>query len=693
MRADHAGFGMARAALQRQRGDLLCFAPVFLGFGVAGFFSLKTEPGVEAFVAASVIAGCSISVARLLRHSIGPLFAAAALVAIGFCLAGTRTYLVAGPVLDYRYYGVIEGRVVHIDRSASDKIRLTLDRVYLERMDAWEIPQRVRVALHGQDELPVPLPGAHVAVTGHLSGPPSPAEPYGFDFERHAFFQRLGAVGYSRSPAVTVGPPERGLKLAVFRLRMKMSAALQARIRGESGAVAAAITTGDRSGMGQDVITDLRRSNLAHLLAISGLHMGLLTGFVFAIVRFGLALVPYSALHWPTRKIAAAAALIVGAGYLTLSGGAVATERAYIMAAVVFGAVLLGRRALTLRAVALAAVMILVLQPEALLGPGFQMSFAATTALVAAFRLISERDMFGLPRWLRPVAAVVLSSAIAGAATAPFAAAHFNIFSSYGLIANLLSVPIMGAIVMPSAVIGGVLSLVGLSAPAFWVMEQGLKWILFVADKVSSLDGAVARVHAPGPEVLPLIAVGGLFLILWRGVGRWTGIAPIALAFTLWTQADRPGLLISPTGGLVGVMHPEGRAMSKPRGDGFVAGVWLENDGDGAPQEVAYARGNGASIVFGGQKFLHLTGKAARGASCSGSAILILNDTPDTPLTCASYIPTKLRKTGALAYFEQGQGLRRVTTREVTGQRLWNDKRIRARFGIGQKTMYGAVGS
>ncbi|MEM1374277.1 MAG: ComEC/Rec2 family competence protein [Pseudomonadota bacterium] len=675
-----AAFGMGSDALQRQRGHLMTFASVFLALGIGVYFSLDAEPRFADYGTAVAIAVSAMVLARIMRHGIGPVFAGCALVAMGFLIAGWRAHSVGGPLVDFRYYGAIEGRVVAIDRSASDRIRLTLDKVRLERIAPVDTPRRVRVALHGQEGVPLPLPGAHAMVTGHLSAPPSPAEPNGFDFQRHAWFQALGAVGYSRNPAVTFAPPDDGLALVLFRTRMAMSAAIQKAMPGPAGAVAAAVTTGDRSAMDEEVVVSLRRSNLAHLLAISGLHMGLLTGFVFSLARLALVLHPVSALTWPTRKIAAAVALIAGAAYLALSGGAVATERAFIMAAVVFGAVILGRRALTLRAVAVAALIVLTLQPEALLGPGFQMSFAATTALVVTFRWLSAREMFGLPRWLHPLASVIISSAVAGAATAPFAAAHFNIVSHYGLVANLLSVPVMGAVVMPAAVLAALLAPLGLAGPALWVMEKGLDWILLVAREVSTLEGAVGRVPAPGSDVLPLLTLGALLVILWQGRLRWAGLAPMALAAGLWLSADRPALLISPTGGLIGLMAEEGRALSKERGDGFVARSWLENDADGADQRQAFARGPGRRMMLGQHEFLHLTGKSAREADCAGPAILVLNDEPERALSCEAITPAALRDTGAIAYSLKDAALTKVTAREIVGRRLWNDAATREDF-------------
>ena len=172
------------------------------------------------------------------------------------------------------------------------------------------------------------------------------------------------------------------------------------------------------------------------------------------------------------------------------------------MVAVMLVAVICDRRALSLRAVALAALVVLVLRPEALLGPGFQMSFAATVALVTVFGWLRDRGAErNAPRWVRPVISVVVSSATASLATAPVAMAHFNLISHYGLVANLVSVPIMGMVVVPMAVVAALLLPFGLDWLALWLMKPALDWILFVARTVSGWEGSLGHVLAPGPEI------------------------------------------------------------------------------------------------------------------------------------------------------------------------------------------------
>ncbi len=706
----YAMIAAANAVQQGQRGALMPWSAVALGLGVALYFALPVEPGRMAYgaVAACGLAGLGLALWR--REGLGPLGIATALIAAGLLLAGARAHQVAGPVLEFRYYGPIEGRVVAIDRSASDVSRITLDQVRLGDMSRETTPRRVRVSLHGAVQGTDPTPGAVVMLTGHLSGPSGPAEPGGFDFQRHAWFLSLGAVGYTRNPVMLLDPRAAGAAW-LFHLRMRLSSAIQDRIPGQPGAFAAAVLTGDRSGLDRGPVEAMRDANIAHLLAISGLHMGLLTGFIYAALRAGLALIPVLALRYPIRKWAAAVALVAGAFYLALSGGNVATERAFIQVGVMFVAVLLDRRAITLRSVAIAALIVLIHRPETLMSPGFQMSFAATAALVGVFAALRDRGwMAGLPGWSKGAVALVISSAVAGAATAPFAAAHFNQLAVYGLLANLLTVPVMGSVVIPAAVLAALLWPIGLSHIAFSVMEWGLRWILGVAEQVASLPGAVEPVPAPSALVLPAIALGGLVVLLWQGRARWVGVLPVLGALLLWSQAQRPALLISETGRLVGVQGESGRGLSRERGDGFVARIWLENDGDVVGQAEAAARpvwlaeGRGARAALGPYVIWHGSGRRALAEArdaCAWADLVILSEVADggalspgidaafdlladpgpSPFsaqaagagaTCVVIDQTVLRHTGALALSLGEAGLSARSARAAQGQRLWS---------------------
>jgi len=671
------------AALLAQRGHLMPWAPVALATGIGLWFALPVEPGPGAYAGLAALALAAGLATRHMGEAFSPLGWGVVLVALGMLLAGARAHQAAAPVLGFRYYGPVEGRVVALDRSLSNVPRVTLDRVTLSNVAPERVPHRVRVALHG-DWMPVePLPGARMMTTAHLSPPPDPAEPGGYDFRRSAWFAGLGAVGYARVPLLIAEEPAPGdWRTRLFAARMALSQAIRQAIPGREGAFAAAILTGDRASIDRDVLAALRDSNLAHLLAISGLHMGLLTGFVFAAVRLGVAVVPPLALRLPGRKVAAAFALPAAFGYLLVSGAAVATERAFVMVAVMLVAVLLDRRALSLRAVALAALVVLVLRPESLVTAGFQMSFAATAALVAVFGALRDWQArrpdgaWSPPRWVRPALAVLISSAVAGAATAPIAATHFNQSSTYGLLANLASVPVMGAIVMPAGVVALVLEPLGFAAPVWAVMGAGIGWILAVAETVAGWPGAVRAIVAPGPAVLPLIALGAVFVILWQGRARVAGLAPAVLAGLLWAGTERPVALISGDGALIGVLGTDGaRILNKPTGQGFAASSWLENDGDRADQAEAASRAGTPRLTVA--RFRDPPEATVLDAICAAGGLIVLPGAQLTRPECLVLDRDDLRKLGAVAVRAGDGGPHLTGALPAAGQRLWTQSRRR----------------
>ncbi len=701
--------GHPLAALAAMRGHLFPMAPVALAVGIGLYFALPEEPGRAALAALAVAALAGGLLWWFGPEDAQPIFAALALVCLGVLLAAWRSHAVAEPVLGWRYYGAIEGRIVEVDRSASDRMRVTLDDLVLERIAPERRPARVRVSLHGDQGFVDPRPGKRVILTGHLSAPSPPSEPGGFDFRRMAWFQGLGAVGYTRTPVLALAPPGAGDGLGITRLRHAISEAVRARMPGQPGAFAAAILTGDRSGIESATTEDLRAANLSHLLAISGLHMGLLTGFVFAALRYGLALIPPLALRVNTKKLAAIIALAAAGFYLALSGGNVATQRAFVMVSVILVAVLLDRRAISLRSVAIAALIILVARPEELTSAGFQMSFAATTALVAVFGWMRTRpqDRWRAPRWAAPILGVAICSIVAGLATGPVAAAQFNRIAGYGLIANLLSVPLMGSVVMPAAVFAGLLAPLGLSGLPLSVMELGTRWVLGVAHWVAGLRGALTGVVEPPGWALPALALGALAIILWRGRARWAGVPVMVAALAGWSAAERPALLISEPGTLIGLMTDAGRVLSKPGGEGFAAATWLENDGDLADQAAAHARPGlsgreGARrFTLAGRDVVHITGRGARARlddHCAPGRLVILGNVlgaaapPPEPArarrvpvsdlsrlhraagsraVCEVIDRSVLVRTGVLAVHASGGALVAETARSRRGTRPW----------------------
>lgn len=670
-------------ALAEARGTLFPWVPIFLALGIGLWFQLPFEPDWRFY---GMVGGGALALGGLAWRGpyLGrPIAIALACLAVGVLAAGGRAHLVRAPMLAVPYYGPIQGRLIDIDRSQSDALRLTLDQVMLSDLAAAITPRVVRLSLHGPPPPFELTAGQIVLITGRLSAPQGPEEPGGFDFRRMAYFEQLGAIGYSQSPAV-LWQEAQGFDQAISRLRLYLSRAIQAWVPGDAGAFAAGAMTGDRSGISAQVVQDLRVSSLAHLLAISGMNMAFLTGFVFALVRGGLALVPPVALRLNTKKMAAVAAFLVSAFYLALSGANVATTRAFLMMVVILGAVLLDRRALSLRNVALSATILLLWQPESLMSAGFQLSFAATVALIAGFDLVRAKAIEArLPPALRPAVGMVLSSVIAGFATTPYAAAAFNRMADYGLIANLLTAPVM-SVLMGAGAVAALVAPLGLAGPPLWVMGKASAWILFVAHEISALGGAMTAIVAPMAVLVPILTIGAAWAILWRGRLRLWGVAAMGLALALWAISPRPVALVSSNGAVVGLMGPEGRALSAPVGAGFATENWLMDDGDlaladaaalrpgfsGQPWARRFTLSGVTAVVLKGKK-----GLAALSDSCASADLVILpeNMIPPkaSPGPCRLIDRRYLRRSGALSLEPAQGGLWVLPVRRTL--RIWDD--------------------
>ncbi|MDO5621122.1 MAG: ComEC/Rec2 family competence protein [Paracoccus sp. (in: a-proteobacteria)] len=697
-----AAFAAAPPARQGvvTRAGLFPWVPVWFGLGIGLWLIWPTDPGwpvLAAVVALLLAPGLWWAGQGRLPAWLGGDAAlvgslALALLAAGFLGMAARSASVAAPVLDFRYYGPVEGRVLKIDRSGRDRIRILLDQVVLANMPTERTPARVRVGLM---EVPaaLPPPGRRVMLTANLSAPPGPAEPGSFDFRRYAWFERLGAVGYTRTAILTVEPEPAGGLIAADQLRMRASAAIQQAIPGQSGAVTAALFTGDRSAILERTNDIMRASNLYHVVSISGLHMALVVGFTYQALRwvFLLAGMGLRAGGWhlnrapPGYKVAALLAILAGGAYLWISGMDVATQRSFIMAAVMLGAIVADRRAISLRTLAVSALLILMLTPEALTSAGFQMSFAATIGLVLTGGAWGWFKPW-LPAISRGFVMLVISSLVAGLATSPIAAAHFGRIPHYGLIANLLAVPVVGVMVMPFGVIATVLAPLGLAWPALWVAGIGTSWMLWVADYVAGLDGATSAVALPPGWVLPLMSGAGLLVVLTlprlRVVPLAGGLA-LLVSFVAWMQAARPDILISWDGSAVAVMGPQGRVPSKPSGGAFAISSWLEADGDMAPQAAAAARpgwsgpANARRYDLPEGVLWHMSGKGAAdraAAACQPGAMVVSSEAlaRDYRPACRLFDQTRLRRSGAVALWRDGAEWRAETSAQRDGGRAWS---------------------
>lgn len=671
------------AALLAERERWALWLPVGLGAGVGLYFLLPVEPPLWIGLALAV-AGLAAT-AGLHGRIAGVAAAAFLAITLGFALGEMRTRAVSAPMLDRSLGPVgIEGRVVELDHR-DGSIRLTLDRLAIPRLAPQRTPERARISLRGaRPDIAI---GSRVRVSAILRPPPEPAQPGAFDFQRQAFFERLGATGFATGAirVLRVDPPSgpvESARLWVAEVRKKITERLMAALPGAIGAVAASLVTGEQGPVPATDMQAIRDSGLAHLLSISGLHMSLVVGLVFFVVRGGLALIEPLALRWPTKKIAAVVALVVGFLYLQLSGASPPTQRSFVMVSIVLLAVLIDRQALSMRTIAWAAAAVLVVAPESLVGASFQMSFAAVVALIAVFESTGERlaalraDSGLIRRGLLHLGGLSLASMVATLATAPFTIFHFNRLPLYSLVANLLAIPVTELWVMPWGMIALLLMPFGVDGWALAPMGWGIEAILWISRWTAALPGAVIMLPEMPLAALLAMAFGGLWLCLWQGRLRWLGIAGVVAGLALAATSRPPDFLISADGKLMGARGEDGDLALSRRRAGFLPDTWLRRQGQDATADWAalWRCGEpGCSRAYGPVEVVLVKTPAERRAACLREGIVVIATLParycQAPRLVIDVIDLNADGTHALRF--DGNNVSVETVRGSRGLRPW----------------------
>ncbi len=679
-------FGETLAA---ERERLALWLPVAFAAGIGIYFSLAQEPA--AWIAPAA-ASLSLAVAVGLRQRLAAVVTGVALaaVALGFATVQWRTQLVAAPVIERRLGPVeVEARLAVVEIRAEGR-RLLLEHPRIEGMEAARTPTYVRLTVRrGAEDLKA---GDRVALRAVLLPPPAPAAPGAYDFQRQAWFDRLGGVGF------VTGNIRRLQAEAAPTWQQRLNAARQAMVErtlaalpGPAGAIAAALLTGEQGAIPPAVLEAMRDSGLAHLLSISGLHIGLVASLVFFAVRGGLALVPYVALRWSIKKWAAVAAFGAITFYMLFASPGVPTQRSWLMTSVVLFAILIDRTAITMRLVAWAAAVVLALKPESLLGPSFQMSFAAVVALIAMWE--ATRDRFTMARggagmvrraWLGLVA-VGLTTLVAGFASAPYALYHFNRFAAFGVVANLIAVPITSLWVMPWAIVAFPLYLLGLESYALLPMGWGVEAILAVAQRVAAWGGAVALFPAMPAWGLATITIGGLWLCLWRTRWRLAGLPLILLGLLSIATQRAPDVLVSGDARLVAVRGADGLLqLSTTRTGRMTRETWLRRAGqDGAlawPATGTSADGrlscDGAGCLYRavGQVVAIVRETSALAEDCRTAHVVVALIPVRRACPSAHTVIDRFalwREGGHAVWLEESGRIRVESVREARGQRPW----------------------
>lgn len=572
-----------------QKERLFLWIPVAFGIGIAAYFGLSVEPNRYFGIAA--VSGLIPLLVRTWRHHrddarrFAVFLAVAALfcAACGFFAAQVGTAVNGTHILKKSTGPKTAAGYVESVENMGDGSRVVLSNVTIE--DVEHAPKKLRLKFKKDDGIEA---GQMISALVKADPPSQAVAPGAYDFRRHLFFEGIGGVGFSYTAATILEPAEvGGFELFFERLRKKIDDEITAKSGPVTSGIMTALITGERGAIAEEDDDAMKASGLYHLLSISGTHVCMVAGVLFFFTRFFLACFPWAALHWPIKKIAAVAALSGAAFYVVLAGADVPAQRSLMMTGLVMIAVVLDRSPLSLRLIAFSALVVLAVAPHSLVGVSFQMSFAAVAALICFFDYIRGWWMAWYSKagfiWkaFLYLVGIMLTSIIAGLMTGFFGLYHFQQFAVYGVLSNMLAVPLTGFVIMPAAIVALLVMPFGLAALPIKVMEWGTVWMLAIAHWAAGLEDAVIHVSQWPQVTYALFVCGMVLFLLWRGwKGKGVACVIMMAGLVFIPFARQPDIYISEKGKLVALRGADGNLyFSTGRAEKFAAENWLRLNG------------------------------------------------------------------------------------------------------------------
>ena len=543
----------AEAFLGQAGFDRAPWMAVGLVAGVTAWFNLKSPEQWLLLIAGLVIAAMAAHLRwRGRDERTNCLTAATTLVlcvALGVLLIWTRSAIVGAVPIDRPTVGTFEATVLErIDQPSRERVRLVLAL----REKETHRPIKVRVNVPKDKDQPGLREGTRIELKARLMPPASPSVPGGYDFARAAWFIGLSATGSALGDIRILDiPAEQG---GLAKIKRDLASHVRSQLDGSPGTIAAAFASGDRGAISKADDDAMRDAGLTHLLSISGLHVSAVIAAGYFLAIKILALFPALVLRVRLPILAAAVGAAAGIGYTLLTGSEVPTVRSCIAAVLVLIALALGREALSMRMIAAAAIFVMLLWPESVAGPSFQMSFAAVISIVALAQsapvkqFLAPREEGFLARSARGTAMLLLTGIVIELALMPIGLFHFHRAGVYGALANVIAIPLTTFITMPLIAIALLCDLAGLGAPFWWLVGQSLELLLSIAHYTAEQPGAVKRLPHMGNTLFAVFAVGGLWLALWRGRARLLGLIPVGIASVFAYLTPAPDILVTNDG-------------------------------------------------------------------------------------------------------------------------------------------------
>ena len=665
--------------VEAERGRFVPWLAVCMGMGVVAYFARTTEPAWWSGLAVLALAVVCVAIARRTLVARGVALCGL-MAALGFVSAQVAAGRAAPPVSLPAKAVFVTATVRGVEVLPEGR-RLLLDRAEFGESGSAElggapIARSLRVRLKPDDRAVIGS-GDTVQVRALLRPPAPPAYPGAWDLQRDAYFAGLGGYGTALGLVEVVQHRTPGVRAWLQGVRDGVAARVMAGLPGPAGAVAATLLTGGTAAIPADDRAAFRDSGLAHLLAVAGLHIGIVMGLFIGVTRFGLALSERAALFWPCKTIAALAGLGGGGMYLLLTGGHLPILRSFMIASLVTFGLVLGRRAMSVRGLALAAVGLMLALPSEVVGVGFQMSFSAVLALIAGYEALRPwLTRLYRRRALHHVTTLALTSLLAGTASAPFAAYHFGHFQLYFILANLLAVPLTALWVLPAGMVALLLMPFGLEHLALVPMGYGVDVILAIARGTAALPAATVALPAMPGWGLGVFTIGLAWLCLWRTRPRLLGMVPMLAGLLSPLLTVPPDLLLSPDGRLIALR--DGGYWAQDRGGAaFVRSAWQDHLASGPIQTLVTDRpslcGPAACDVARDGQLVRLVRGAGRRDSCEGVSLLISAE-PARDI-CPRGVPYLDRfsvwRDGAHAVWIVPGGVRVLSDRQARGDRPW----------------------
>ena len=563
-----------------QKDQIFLWIPVFIAVGIGIYFYLPLEPPLIILLMPWVM---SVILTVSLPQKYKKAGWIIALICTGMLAGGIRTTQLNAPMLNKKTGPIeLEATIETIEKLEQKKgSRLILSKIQTQSLNAQDIPRKIRLQLRADQNIAI---GQRIQVLASLNPPSAPVIPGGFDFRRHLYFQGIGAVGFIyRAPVIIEPAPNSWLNIQ--KTRHLIAQNIRENMTERYAAIVSALIVGQKRAISNEDQQALRDAGLAHMLAISGLHIGLVSGALFFIFRMLMASIPVLALNYPIKKIAAILALMGAMLYMLLAGATVPTQRAVLMSAIVFIAIILDRSPISLRLVACAAMVVLLIKPESLLSASFHMSFAAVTCLIYCYDVTRNSWLAYytqaniLKKIMLYFIAICFTTVIASIATAPFALYHFGQVSFMGSFANLIAMPIFTFFIMPFALLGTLLMGIGLEFLPLQIVEIGIIAMLDIAYWAQSLPGASIQIPAWNFISFILLVVGVLWAMIWKGYGKLVAIIPIVVSIILNTSNKTPDILIASSHKLVAFKTSEKLYVNTKNSEKFILENWQKHHG------------------------------------------------------------------------------------------------------------------